>query len=343
MEERPIITLTLTEKTNEVYVKFAVKDTDVTAETEKQTFDCYYPVYTVENVSFTGVQSEDGASVTVTPSAVVKLDGTELAKDKYQYTIYLNGEVYTTNTFATVSTSVALVNGIVNEIYVVVAPVDDTNIKGTSMTQEFAYGVEIEKVDVTLKFKSSSSARYVPKLTVDGVVTTMTKEGKAIAKNASQTQSYYWYTATIEVPVDTATKILFSNAYSMSASASITASEDTIYYFGVDNLNDGSVVVDLSNAEEYIRNFVKSATHMVYNNAYDSGVATTSINGSIYKMGDADGDNEISVLDATTIQRALAKKIDLSETSKDLADYNLDSANSITDATSVQIYLVNGR
>ena len=38
----------------------------------------------------------------------------------------------------------------------------------------------------------------------------MKKEGKAIAKNASQTQSYYWYSATIEVPVDTATKILFS-------------------------------------------------------------------------------------------------------------------------------------
>ena len=226
-------------------------------------------------------------------------------------------------------------------MYVKVTPVDNTAISATSATQKFAYGVEVETVDVKLYFKSSSSYRYVPQVTVGDTTITMTKDGKAISKNASQTQSYYWYTATVSVSKDVATEFTFKNSYSMVAKFTVTESTDKTYYLGVDNLNQGSVVVDLTGADEYVRNFVKSASHMVYKDVYDAGVATTSIAGTIYKMGDADEDNTLSVLDATTIQLALAEKTELSEVAADLADYDLDGATSVLDATKIQIYLAN--
>lgn len=296
----------------------------------------------MENVTFTAVQSADESKVTVTPSATAKLDGNELSKDKYQYTVYLNGEAYVTKTFETASVDVELANGIVNKIYVKVTPVDETSVAGTSATQEFAYGVEIETVTVTFNFKSSSSYRYIPKINVGNKTVEMTKSGKAIGKNASQTQSYYWYTADVDINKDKATKLTFVNGYSMNATVTLTVSENATYFYGVDNLNDGSKIVDLTDADEYIRNFVKSATHMVYNDVYDSGVATTSVNGNIYKMGDSNMDNNVSIMDVTNIQLALVEKIKLSETAQALSDFGLDSTVSILDATLVQIYLVQG-
>ena len=334
--------ITLDKDNNEVYVVFAVTDTDVTAETEKQTFNCYKPVYTVENVSFTATQSDDESKLTITPSATVKLDGKDLPADKYQYTIYLNGAAVSAPiTFATPSTTINLEKGKVNEVYVKVSPVDDTNVSGTSITQKYSYAVEVEKVEATLMFKSSSSMRYVPKVTVGDETVTMVKDGKAIAKNASQTQSYYWYKATVELDKNVATKIEFSNSYSMNATVTLTMSQSKVYYYGVDNLNNGTVAVDLTDASEYIRNFVKSATHMVTNDPVESGVATTSLNGTIYKMGDADNDNKVSIIDATTIQLAVARKIELSEIASQIADFELDSNVSVMDATNVQVYLVN--
>lgn len=299
--------------------------------------------YIVSNVTFEAAQSEDGSTVKVTPSATVTLNGETLASDKVQYTVYLNDKEYATNTFETPSVDVELTNGMINEIYVKVTPVDSTNVSGTSSRKEFAYGVEIETVAFTLNFKSSSSYRYRPKVQIGDKTVEMTKSGNAISRNSSQTQSYYWYTATVNIEKDKATKLVFTNGYSMNAAVTLTLSEDKTYYYGVDNLNNGATAVDLTDAEQYIRDFVKSATHMVYNDAYDAGVATTSIDGKIYKMGDSDMDNVVSIIDATEIQRALAQKTELSETATDLSDFDLDSTTSIMDATLVQVYLAQGK
>ncbi len=334
--------ITLTEANNEVYVVYKVKDTEDSATTETQTFTVSTPEYKVENVSFTAVQSDDESTVTVTPSANVTYGDEKLSSDKIQYTVYLNGEAYVTKTFETESVDVELTSGMINKIYVKVTPVDATSVSGTSATQEFSYGVEIDTVAVTLNFKSSTSYRYIPNVTISGKTVEMTKFGKVIGKNASQTQSYCWYTATVDIEKDKATDLTFTNSYLMNAIVTLNLSEDATYYYGVDNLNDGTTVVDLTDKDEYIRNFVKSASHMVYNDVYDSGVATTSIDGTIYKMGDADMDNSVSIIDATTIQNALAEKTELSEVATDLSDFGLDSTTSIMDATLVQIYLVQG-
>ncbi len=332
-------TIELSEASNEVYVEYKVVDTDVTENTDPQTFTVEIPEYKVGLVTFEAVQSDDGSTVTVTPSASVTYGGEVVTDDKIQYTVYLNGKEYTTKSLTTASVDVSLTEGIVNEIYVKVSPVADNTVSASSETQKFSYGVEIATVEATFNFKSSSSLRYAPKLTVNGTTTSMSKTGNAIAKNASQTQSYYWYTATVELPVDTATKVTFTNSYSMNASTTITLTGDKTYYFGVDNLNDGTTVVDLTDEEEYIRNFVKSASHMVYNVATDAGVATTSIGGTIYKMGDADEDKTVSVLDATIIQKALVNTAELSTLGEQLADFDLDGKYTVLDATQIQIYL----
>lgn len=104
-------------------------------------------------------------------------------------------------------------------------------------------------------------------------------------------------------------------------------------------LDGDTAVVDLTNEDEYVRNFVKSASHMVYNEVTDNGTATTSISGTIYKMGDADEDNKVSVLDATLIQKSLVNTAQLSKLGAQLADFDLDSKNTVLDATMIQIYL----
>lgn len=100
-------------------------------------------------------------------------------------------------------------------------------------------------------------------------------------------------------------------------------------------------VEDLTDVDEYIRNFVKSASNMISNDVYAAGVATTSIDGQIYKMGDVYSDDDISIFDASAIQLALVQKNELSETSAALADYDLDFDITIFDATQIQLYLVN--
>lgn len=335
----PSHTITLSAATNEVYVVVGVKDTDKSAQSESQTFTIYVPEYMVANVEFKAEQSADEATVTVTPSANVTLDGNEVDAAGKQYTIYLNGTAYVTNTFETVSVEVPLEKGIVNEIYIEVTPVDNTNVSGTSATQKFSYGVEVETVDVTLYLKSSSSARYVPSVTVGKETTKMTKSGDAIGKNASQTQSYYWYKATVAVPVDTATKITFTNSYSMSATATLTVSAENTFYYGVANLNNGTTAVDLTAENETVRNFTQSATCMLQPSSTDPGTAQTSVNGTRMLIGDATADGKTTIDDATAIQLALAEKDTLSDTGKALSDFNFDGVSSIMDATLTQYYI----
>ena len=333
-------------KKTEIYAVGKVLDengnVDKTMESKKENFTYVVtgPEYKVENVKFEGKQSADESTVTVTPAATVTCDGEAVKPADINYTVYLNGAPYVTNTFETASVDVKLVEGQVNEIYVVVSPVADATKKGTSITEKYSFNVVAEKVAVTVCFKSSSSARYIPSVVYGDQTVPMTVSGNAIGMNASQTQKYFWYTADIEIDMDTATKITFKNSYSMSASTTLTLSAAATFYYGVDNLNNGSKLEDLTNASEYVRNFTKSASYMTTNDPTATGVATTSIDGTIYKMGDADGDNDISVIDATMIQMALAEKVELSDVNSDLSDFNLDGNKSITDATLVQTYLV---
>ena len=293
--------------------------------------------YAVSDASFTAVLSD--AEVTITPSATVTLNDTALSGEEVSYTVYVDGEAVGTYDFTTNAT-VTLAEGVKSEIYIVVFPTADTSVTDTSDVQEFEY---IPDVEFTVMFKATDAYRYVPTVTVNGTEYVMTQSGDIIGTNETGTQSYYWYEATVSVKKGESATLLFTNALAMSAGAEISAVEaGKAYYFGVDNLNDGTVAVELTDAKEYVRNFTKSEANMITNDPEVSGVATTVINGAIYKMGDVDEDGEVSILDATTIQLALVGKTVLSDTATDLSDFNLDLVTSIMDATDIQIYLASG-
>ena len=56
-------------------------------------------------------------------------------------------------------------------------------------------------------------------------------------------------------------------------------------------------------------------------------------------MGDVDGNGEVAIMDATLIQRYVAKYNDLTELQKLVGDVNKDDEISIFDATIIQRYL----
>lgn len=300
--------------------------------------------YEITDVDFTAVQSEDGTgdTVTITPTATVTNNGETLSTSEYAYDIYINDGVYADGLIFSENETydIILNEGVKSVIYIEVYIIADPSVTATSDSQEFEYGYIAPEITFTVMFKSSSSYRYIPTVSVAGKEYEMEKTGSYISTNTSQTQKYYWYSAEVTAEEGANVTILFTNQYSMRAGTTMTPEADATYYFGCDNLNSGSTLVDLTDAEEYAKNFVKSATHMVYNDVYDSGVATTSIDGTIYKMGDADGDDSVTILDATTIQYALVEKTELSDVGSDLSDFDLDGTTSIMDATLVQTYLV---
>ncbi len=332
------ITLTSGIESN-IYIKAYLTNAPNTyAISETKKFSYGISDYKVENVNFTAEQ-HDGV-VTITPSADVSKDGVAIQNpNDIQYTVYVNNEAVVTKTFAEGVANVNIPEGMTSEIYIKVSPVGVEAITGSSAKQSFSFG--LAKLDVTLYFKSSGSARYVPYVSVNGgEKTAMSKtDGFVIGKNSTQTQSYYYYKLVVQVEQGVNSLITFTNGYDMSGTVTLNLDAAATYYYAIDNLNMGSEVVDLTEADEYVRNFKQSATHMVYVEPTVADVATTSIDGTIYKMGDANGDNSVNIMDATTIQLALAEKTELDDVSTDLADYNLSGVTSITDATDVQIYL----
>ncbi len=332
-------------KESDIYIKAYLTNAPNTyAVSETVKFSYGISDYKVENVRFTAEQHD--TAITVSPSATVTKNGVELTPTEIQYTVYVNGVAQATKTFAEGSATVTIESGKVSEIYIKVSPVGVTSVSGTSATEEFSFGIETVKVSVTFNFKSSASYRYLPKIKANGGEILDMNKDVLIGKNASQTQTYNWFTATVDLEIDKATNVTFSNAYSMVATTSITpASNGEVYYFGVDNLNDGSLAVDLTEFntsdenDQKMLNFKQSASHMVYSSSLDPEIATTSINGRILKMGDTDEDNKLTVLDATNAQMALAKKTTLTPTGAAVSDYNLDGVSSIMDVTEVQTFL----
>ena len=58
-----------------------------------------------------------------------------------------------------------------------------------------------------------------------------------------------------------------------------------------------------------------------------------------YKVGDVDMDGDISIVDATLVQRHLAQIDVLSSKQLELADTNFDASVSISDATRIQMHV----
>ena len=165
-----------------------------------------------------------------------------------------------------------------------------------------------------------------------------------IWKNISETASYFWYKVEFEVPQNNPTVFfrILSSRYAMEVQGNLTATGDSTYYFAVDNLNDGTVLVDLTNVPESERNWCSNALHMVYDARYDSPGSLADISAKIdlRHLGDTDADGKVNIRDATFIQKFLADLVSMNETSKAVADVDGDEKITIKDATQLQKKLV---
>lgn len=197
----------------------------------------------------------------------------------------------------------------------------------------------------TIYFKSSSSLGYLPLLTTEGAVADhedfeMVKD-KFLGTNATQSGFYYWYKATVVVSKESPTinvRIL-SRRYAMEGNITLTIDDkNKEFWLAVDNLNTGSVMVDLTAASVAERNWFSSAVHMVYNPLVDGklNIEGVSANIQLRSVGDTNDDGFVNIKDATLVQKHLASIVTLSPVSMDISDIDGDYRLTIRDATTVQ-------
>ena len=208
----------------------------------------------------------------------------------------------------------------------------------------------------TVYFKSPSSFAYQPKVSLDGDAYVSMTKGQELGKIYSGAITMYWYSAEFTVDTSTTHTLTFKTTRTnLNASITDFFTEDT-YYLAVDNIMSGTEVVDLTHKDEYIRNYYRSATHMVYpyngvDDNTDNTLGFTNIGGVRYKMGsyiennvDVSGVSTIvtsySIKSATLMQQVAAGLVETSDLQSALLDVNLDGVINVTDATMMQKSLV---
>ncbi len=214
----------------------------------------------------------------------------------------------------------------------------------TSETKTVTVIAVQDTYDVTIYFKSTSTTGYKPFITTDGAVSDLTKSEMTkdvfIGKNPSQTASYYWYKA--EVQVSKASPALYvsvvSSRYAMEGEISLNITESGTIYLAVDDLNTGSTMVNLTDWDETERNWCQSAVHMVYDEAIDGedALVAVSANYVMRYVGDANGDGDVNIKDTTLIQKSLANIVTLDDTAATVSDVTSDGSVTIKDATAIQ-------
>ena len=212
--------------------------------------------------------------------------------------------------------------------------------------------------DVNIYFKGTTLTYLKPAMTLtdsSGTSTpyTMTKYSY-IGTYITGTYQFYWYKATIPtVTVGDSYKITFKTAGSnMEASMNLDFSScptDNNMYFGVDNLQIGTKLVDLSNNETAKLCF-RSSANMFTNVAgepYDPTLTLATVNVSAvsggetvsYELGDSDMNRSLNILDATKTQMILTYADGINSTEKLLADFDVSGSADIKDVSCLQMYL----
>ena len=229
-----------------------------------------------------------------------------------------------------------------------------TNVAGkeynaTSELKTITVTAVKDAYDVTVYFKSTSTLGYKPLITTIGAVDDFTDKEMTkdifIGKNPSQTASYYWYKA--EVKVSKASPALsisvLSSRYAMESSISLNITETGTIYLAVDDLNAGNKMENLTDWDEADRNWCESALHMVYDETLDGEdkLASVSANFVMRYVGDANGDGDVNIKDATLIQKSVANITTLDDTAAIVSDVTNDGFVTIKDATAIQKQLVN--
>lgn len=238
--------------------------------------------------------------------------------------------------------------------YYVVATDSDGNTATSTpiaVTVQAGAGDDDSKL-ITVYFKSSSTSMYVPSVTLNGTTYDMTKVTR-LGKSYDGTMVFYWYSATLTVDTTSQNTVTFTTAGTdMKASySSYFSTDDTEYYFAVEDLVDGTKVVDLTDSAEYIQNYFHSARHMVMGSdttKINGTLGYTRIDGVMYRMGSSLSDPSadtlteaastatVSVVSATLAQKLAVGATSTSTLQAQLLDVNGDGTVNVADSTLIQ-------
>ena len=287
------------------------------------------------------------APESVEAGMVITLNATAVSNSTVTYTFYTeDGTLVAENTSGiyTVDATQADVDTIKSYYVVASTTVAGVAYTDTSDTVNVQVTAVKETYEVTLYFKSTSTLGYKPLLTTEGAVVNftdfeMTKD-TFICKNATDTASYYWYSAVVQVSKasPTLSVSILSSRYAMEGDIDLTITQSGAIYLAVDNLNEGYEMFNLTDWTETERNWTQSAVHMVYDAQYDTeeSLAEVSARVNLTSVGDANGDGMVNIKDATLIQKFLASLETFTAFDKEISDINDDGFVTIKDATAIQ-------
>lgn len=193
--------------------------------------------------------------------------------------------------------------------------------------------------NVTFKFKAPSTSPYTPTITLDGKSYTMELTDECLGSIYTGSLKIYWYSVDILVDSTKDNTIRITTRTTDLNAVYTDKFNGSEYYLAVDNLVNGTEVVDLTAQPEHIRNYYHTPLHMVHSDDISDGsLGFTYVKGNRYRMGSylVNGIATFSIDSVTAIQKLAADSIDVSELQNSLFDCNLDGVVDINDATLMQ-------
>lgn len=367
------------------YVKASNNGVEKTSDTVTVTVEEPVPVLTKVTLTTSTTSVAPGNSITL------RANSEPSTIKGYKYTFYHSDDPMIGDTDDTaintpsstdIKTLVLTPPGAGKHYYYVVASCDG---KESVTSEMICVTVEEQRGEHTVRvwFKSASTNVYVPSVSLDGgAYTRMTRIRKGETNSTyfgstySGSLKFYWYFADVTLDSTFTHKLTFKTAgTSVIATSESSKFNSDNYYFAVDNLMNDTKLVDLTDKPDYIRNYHRSATHMVYNNlldadsslgftyVYENGVGKEYPMGYILKQQNDNSQNEaqaaalnsrlvkidvpsaaslgagnaaFTIESATLTQRFVADIIDVSELQRCLLDVNLDEQVDIRDVTLMQ-------
>ena len=289
------------------------------------------------------------APASVEAGMVIILNATAVSNSTVKYKFYTeDGTLITENTSGVYSIDATSEDiGKTKSFYVVASTVvAGTEFTATSDIKKIQITEVKEMYDVTVYFKSTSTIGYRPVITTSGAVQnktdfSMEKSDMIASKNISQTSTFFWYKADVQVSKASPSltvNVVLSSRYAMEATLTFTVTQSGPVYLGVDNLNSGVEMINMTTWTEAERNWTKSAVHSVYDKDIDGeeSLAEVAANVNLVSVGDANGDGIVNIKDATLIQKFLANLESFNVFNKTISDVTDDGRVTIKDATAIQ-------